>query len=283
MADHRLLKIFKNTKEILCGSNYYIHVPKKILRVTNTKDMIPHLMGLQYVGKPGMFTGDRGAYMLKKERITYEGVQKLVQKYYRKAKKQDSMLGMIYGKMNNLYQIESMLSSYSELYLYDTSANPELELKTDYLLVNQKEDMVLQLGLVKAGEKNSKDYHCNSFMVDYKSNDNYDLHYKNLNVSYEISKIVKEDKKTGDMKVIYQSKAAENRELSGIVKMLEAEAISADDKLVKAIYRLNVKFGCYHTIDMLKDTDALLQNCNDKREEALVKTYIKEIQKAKTE
>lgn len=124
MADHRLLRIFQNTKEILCGSNYYIYVPKKILHVTNTEDMIPHLMGLQYVGKPRMFTGDHGAYMLKKERITYEGVQKLAQKYYRKAEKQASILGMIYGKMNNLYQIESMLSSYAELYLYGKSNLP---------------------------------------------------------------------------------------------------------------------------------------------------------------
>lgn len=278
MADHRLLKIFQNIKEILCGSNYYIYVPKKVLHVTNTEDMIPHLMGLQYVGKPGMFTGDRGVYILKKERITYEGVQKLVQKYYRKAEKQTSMLGMIYGKMNNLHQIESMLSNHSELYLYDTSANPELELKTDYLLVNQKEDMVLQLGLVKAGEKKSTDYHCNSFMVDYKANDNYDLHYKNLNVSYEISKIVKEDKKTGSMEVIYQSKEAEIREMSGIVKMLEAANLSIDEKLVKAIYRLNVKFGCYHTIEMLQDADSLLDKCTDKREEALVKAFMKKIE-----
>jgi hypothetical protein len=283
MADHRLLEIFQDTKRILCGSNYYIHVPKKILHVTNIEEMLPHLMGLQYIGKPGIFTGDRGAYMIKKERITYDSIQKLAQKYYRKSDKQASMLAMIYGKIDHLCQVEEMLLSYSELYLYDTSANPELELKTDYLLVNQKEELVLQLGLVKAGEKKSKDYHCNSFMIDYKKNQDYDLHYKNLNVSYEISKIVREDKKTGNMEVIYQSKEAENRELSGITKILKASAMSADDKMVKAIYRLNVKFGCYHTIEMLQDTDSLLKKCTDKREKALVKAYIKEIQKAKTE
>lgn len=46
-----------------------------------------------------------------------------------------------------------MLSTYSELYLYDVATNPELELKTDYLLVNHLEEMVLQLGMVKSDNR----------------------------------------------------------------------------------------------------------------------------------
>lgn len=87
------------------------------------------------------------------------------------------MLAMVKGKIDNLHRIIDMLSTYSVLYLYDTSANPELELMTDYLLVNQLEEMVLQLGLVKADKKKVPEYHCNTFMVNYKSNKNYDLHY----------------------------------------------------------------------------------------------------------
>lgn len=62
MANQKLLEVFLNTKRILCKNDYYIHIPKKIIRVTNTENMIPHLMGMQYVGRPDMFTGARGAY-----------------------------------------------------------------------------------------------------------------------------------------------------------------------------------------------------------------------------
>ena len=88
---------------------------------------------------------------------------------------------MVNGKIDNLHRIEDMLSTYSDLYLYDVAANPELELKTDYLLVNHQEEMVLQLGLVKSNKKKVQEYHCNSFMVDYKKNDDYNLHYRILN------------------------------------------------------------------------------------------------------
>lgn len=33
-----------------------------------------------------------------------------------------------------------------------------------------------------------------------------------------------------------------------------------DDKLMKAILRLNIKFGEYHIIDMLSDTEQLIKN-----------------------
>ena len=67
MANQKLLEVFLDTKRILCKNDYYIHIPKKIIYVTNTENMIPHLMGMQYVGRPDMFTGDRGVYMIKKE------------------------------------------------------------------------------------------------------------------------------------------------------------------------------------------------------------------------
>lgn len=168
MANQKLLEVFLDAKRILCRNDYYIYIPKKVIHVTNTENMIPHLMGMQYVGRPDMFTGDRGAYMIKKGRLKYDSLEKLVRKYYRGENKQASLHAMINGKIDNLHRIEDMLSTYSELYLYDVAANSELELKTDYLLVNQLEEMVLQLGLVKSYNKKVQEYHCNSFMVDYK-------------------------------------------------------------------------------------------------------------------
>lgn len=274
MANQKLLEVFLNIKRILCKSDYYIHVPKKIIHVTNSENMIPHLMGMQYIGRPDMFTGDKGAYMIKKGRLKYNSLEKLVQKYYRGKSKQDSMLAMVNGKIDNLYRIEDMLSTYSVLYLYDVAANPESELQTDYLLVNHLDDRVLQLGMVKTDKKNVQEYHCNSFMVDYKANDDYDLHYRNLTQRYEISKIVREDKITKRSEVIYQSKAAEERELAGIEKMFKASGIKENTKLIKAIFRLNQRFGVYHTIQMLSDFDALMEKCRDKRDEALVKDFI---------
>lgn len=67
------------------------------------------------------------------------------------------------------------------------------------------EEMVLQLGMVKSGNKKPQEYHCNSFMVDYKENKDYDLHYRNLTQCCEISKSVREDKQTKETRIIYQS------------------------------------------------------------------------------
>ena len=233
-------------------------------------------MGMQYIGRPDMFTGDKGAYMIKKGRLKYDSLEKLVQRYYRGENKQASMLAMIKGKIDNLYRIEDMLSSYSVLYLYDVAANPESELKTDYLLVNHLDDRVLQLGMVKADKKKVQEFHCNSFMVDYKENDDYDLHYRNLTQCYEISKIVREDKITKRSEVIYQSKAAEERELAGIEKMFASANAVFDEKLVKAVFRMNVKFGKYHTMEQLADVESLFKQCSNKREESLVEAFCKE-------
>ncbi len=274
MANQKLLEVFLDTKRILCKNDYYIHIPKKIIHVTNSENMIPHLMGMQYVGRTDMFTGDRGVYMIKKGRLKYDSLEKLVRKYYRGENKQASLLAMVNGKIDNLHRIEDMLSTYSDLYLYDVAANPELELQTDYLLVNHQEEMVLQLGLVKSNKKKVQEYHCNSFMVDYKKNDDYDLHYRNLTQRYEISKIVREDKITKRAEVIYQSRIAEERELAGIEKMLESAEISRSEMLVKAVFRLNQRFGEYHTLDMLTDEEQLLKKCRDKRDEILVKDFI---------
>lgn len=273
MANQKLLEVFLETKQILCRNDYYIHIPKKTIHVTNSENTIPHLMGMQYVGRPDMFTGDKGAYMIKKGRLKYDSLEKLVKKYYRGENKQNSILAMVNGKIDNLHRVEDMLSTYSVLYLYDVAANPESELKTDYLLVNDLQEMVLQLGLVKAENRKLQEYHCNSFMVDYKNNDDYDLHYRNLTMCYEINKIVREDKITKRAEVIYQSKSAEEREFAGIEKMLVSAGIPVSEKLIKAVFRLNQKFGEYHTLDMLSDAEQLMKKCRDKREEALVKDF----------
>lgn len=274
MANQKLLEVFLDTKQTLCRNDYYIHIPKKIIHITNSENMIPHMMGMQYIGKPDMFTGDRGAYMIKKQRIKYDSLEKLVKKYYRGENKQASILAMVLGKINNLHKIESMLSTYSELYLYDVTANPESELKTDYLLVNQHEEMVLQIGIIKAEKCKTQEYHCNSFMVDYKVNDNYDLHYRNLTQCYDINKIVREDKITKQAEVIYQSNSATEREKTGIKRMLLAAKIPTNEKLIKSVFRLNQKFGEYHTADMLSDSEQLMKKCRNKRDEALVRDFI---------
>ena len=66
--------------------------------------------------------------------MKYDSLEKLVRKYYRGENKQASLIAMVNGKIDNLHRIEDMLSTYSDLYLYDVAANPELELQTDYLL-----------------------------------------------------------------------------------------------------------------------------------------------------
>ncbi len=273
MSNQKLLEVFTDTKQILCKNDYYIHIPKNIIRITSPESTIPHLMGMQYVGKPDMFTGDKGAYLIKKGQLKYDSLEKLVRKYYRGEEKQNSILAMVRGKIDNLQGIEEMLSSQSELYLYDVAANPGSELKTDYLLVHDRKDTVLQLGMVRAKNKNIKEYHCNSFMVDYKKNKDYDLHYRNLTESREISKIVREDKLTKRAEVIYQSRQAEERELLGIEKMLASNGVSENDKLVEAVLRLNQKFGEYHTMEMLTDMGQLMDKCCDEKEKELVTEF----------
>ena len=66
MKDTRLLKIFNDTKDVLCKYDYYIHTAKRILHLTNTELKIPHLMGLQYVGRPNQYAGDFGCICSKR-------------------------------------------------------------------------------------------------------------------------------------------------------------------------------------------------------------------------
>lgn len=135
--------------------------------------------------------------------------------------------------------------------------------------------MILHLGIIKS-DKNKGMYHCNSFLTTYQSDREKDVFFCHLAHRYEISKIVREDKQTKKKETIYQSEEAALREMEGVRKMLAASQLESDEKLLKAIIRMNVKFGIYHTIEMLQDTDALLKKCQDKREEALVKDYLKQ-------
>lgn len=268
-----LLQIFQDTKEILCRYDYYIHTKKCILHLTNSEIKLPHLMGMQYLGKPGQFTGDYGVYAIKKQRITMGSVEKLVRKYYKTEEKQRSILEMIHRKLDNLGELEDMFSSYSTLYLYEKEQNEESEFRSDYLLVHENEKKILHLGLVKSGS--GKDlYHCNSFMTTYQNDRNRDSFFRNLTRRYEITRIVRENKDTKRAEVIYQSVDAEQRERDGIEKMLAATGIHTDEKLIKSILRLNKKFGRYHTPDMLNDNEALLEKCTDKREKNLVMDFL---------
>lgn len=85
-----------------------------------------------------------------------------------------------------------------------------------------------------------------------------------------------EDKVTKRAEVIYQSKAAKEREQAGIEKMFLSANAVPDEKLVKAVYRMNVKFGKYHTIEQLANVESLFKQCSNKREESLVEAFCKE-------
>ncbi len=270
MKDTRLLEIFQSVKETICRYDYYIHTSKRILHLSNTEDKIPHLMGLQYAGRPNQYTGDFGAYSVKKGRITMQSVEKLVGKYYKTEEKQRRILEVIHLKMDNLYLLLDMFSSYSKLYLYDTGKREDSEFDSDYLMVHEMNDRILHLGLIKVGGKEKNLCQCNSFMTTYKRDKNSDSFYKNLEHCYEINKIVREDKITKRAEVIYQSSEAECRERSGIEKMLAAAGIVSDDKLVTEIVKVNLKFGKYHVLEELADREGMISKCGDKREEALV-------------
>ena len=268
-----LLDIFQKTKEVLCKYDYYIYTSKRVLHLTNSELKIPHLMGMQYIGRPNQFTGDFGVYSIKKKRITHELVEKLVRKYYRTEEKQRLMLEMIYRKLNNLPLLEEMFSSYSRLYLYEKDEVLGTEFNCDYLMVHESGKAILHLGLVKS-EDNKGVYHCNSFMATYQDDRERDLFFCNLSKRYEINKIVREDKLSKEKEVIYLGEQAKLREVSGITKMLAAAGINADEELLKYILRLNLKFGEYHTLDMLSDSEQLMKKCRNKRDEVLVKDFI---------
>ena len=272
MQDTRLFEIFQNTKEVLCKYNYYIHMPKKILYLTNTEDKIPHLMGLQYAGKPKQHTGDLGTYLIKKGKITMKSVEKLVNKYYRTEEKRRRIFEVIHLKLDNLQFLEEMFSSYSKLYLYDVGKNENSKFDSDYLMVHEMEDRVLHLGFIRASEKQKNCCHCNSFMVTYKKDKKSDVFYQDLPKCYEINKIVREDKISKRTETIYQSMEATWRENSEIRKMIETEGIEVSEKLVKEIVKVNLKFGKYHLLRELMDLSYMLSKCTNKREEALVKS-----------
>lgn len=203
-----LLDIFQNTKEVLCKYDYYIYTTKQVLHLTNSELKIPHLMGMQYIGRPNQFTGDYGAYSIKKKRITLDSVDKLVRKYYRTKEKQRIILEMIYRKLNNLQLLEEMFHSYSKLYLYEKTADIETEFNCDYLMVHESGKTILHLGLVKsAGGRGI--YHCNSFMVTYQTDRKRDMFFCNLSKRYEINKIVREDKQTKRKETIYLNEQTE--------------------------------------------------------------------------
>ncbi len=274
MKDTRLLQIFQNVKYTICKYDYYIHTSKKIIHLSNTEDKIPHLMGLQYAGRPKQYTGDFGAYAVKKGRITMQSLEKLVQKYYKTEEKQRRILEVIHLKLDNLSFLPEIFESYSKIYLYDMGKREDSDFDSDYLMVHEMKDRTLHLGIIKAGRKEKDLCQCNSFMATYKKDKNSDSFYRDLEHCYEINRIVREDKMTKRAETIYLSSMAECRERTGIEKMLRAGGIRADEKLVTKIVKVNLKFGIYHTMDMLNDGAGLLAKCTDKREKALVSDFL---------
>lgn len=249
MKDQRLLNIFQDAKKTLCENDYYIHVPKKIIHITNREDQIPHLMGLQYVGRPGQFVGDYGAYAVKKGKMIFPSLEKLIEKYYRDKKKQKKILELIHLKLNNLDMLPCMFNSYSKLYLYEKNQNLDTEFSSDYLLVHQTDKKILHLGLVTISGKRKELCRCNSFMTTYKKDRDADVFYRDLKKTYEIRKIVREDKVLHRRRVVYISEETELREQKGIEKMLLKAGVEATTELVARIKQLNKEFGKFHTFD----------------------------------
>lgn len=206
-----LFDIFQNTKDILCKYDYYIYIPKRVIHLTNSELKIPHLMGMQYVGRPNQFTGDYGVYSIKKKRITVASIEKLVRKYYRTEEKQRIILDIIYRKLNNLYMLDEIFHSYSKLYLYEKGRNPNTEFDCNYLMVHESRKVILHLGLVKS-VNNRNVYHCNSFMATYRNDREENIFFSNLSTRYEIEKIIREDKQSKVQEVIYIGGNAESME-----------------------------------------------------------------------
>lgn len=272
IAVQSIIDIFQKTKDVLCKYDYYIYTSKRVLHLTNSELKIPHLMGLQYIGRPNQFTGDFGVYSIKKKRITHNSIEKLVGKYYKTEERQRVILEMIYRKLNNLHLLEEMFHSYSKLYLYEKAEGTEFD--CDYLMIHESGKAILHLGLVRDAD-NKGFYHCNSFMTTYQTDREKDLFFCHLAHKYEINKIVREDKMTKRSTTIYLSSEAEYRERTGIEKMLLTEGLDSDDKLIKEIIRANLKFGKYHLLSEINDLSAMLEKCEDKREQALVKSVNK--------
>lgn len=74
------------------------------------------------------------------------------------------------------------------------------------------------MGIVKAQGKEKGLCHCNSFITTYVTEKDYDILYRDLEHSYEITKIVREDKITKQAEIIYQIEQAVLREKLGIKK-----------------------------------------------------------------
>ena len=123
-------------------------------------------------------------------------------------------------------------------------------------MVHESGKAILHLGLIKSEDRKNV-YHCNSFMTTYQTDREKNLFFCNLSKRYEINKIIREDKKTKKKDVIYLSEQAELREKSGIIKMLEAAGIYADEELL-----------------MLSDEKLLMNKCKNKRDEVLVKEFL---------
>lgn len=198
-------------------------------------------------------------------------------KYYKTEEKQKRILEVIHLKLDNLYLLERMFSSYSRLYLYDMGKNEESSFDSDYLLVHQMGEKTLHLGIIKLNNKEKDLCQCNSFMTTYKKDKNSDVYYRDLQHCYEINKIIREEKITKHRETIYLSTEAECRERIGIEKMLAAAGIKTDGKLVTEIIKVNVKFGKFHQLQELKDKEAMIAKCRDKRERALVETLMADL------
>lgn len=71
-------------------------------------------MGLQYIGAE-KFTGDSGAYLFKKGRLKRKSIEAMTTKLYRRKSLRESILSMIYGKIDNIDRIKDMICNAKNL------------------------------------------------------------------------------------------------------------------------------------------------------------------------
>ncbi len=265
-----ILEIFEQLKNVLCQYDYYIYTSRRIFHLTNSELKIPHLMGLQYIGKSNKYTGDYGVYAIKKKIVTHSFINEKIRKNYETEDKRRIIREIIYRKLKNLHLLEKMFSSYSRIYMYEKTI--ETAFNCDYLLINESGKIILHLGLVKS--INSKGlYHCNSFMATYQSEKQKNIFFSDLKHQYEINKVIRENKITKIKNTIYQSEESEKREMLGIKKMLELNGLNRIDELPLKILKLNQNFGEYHTFDMLTNKNGLLKKCKNNADEKIIEDF----------
>lgn len=79
-----------------------------------------------------------------------DSIEKLSVSFINHKIKQEQILKLIHLKLNHLYLLNEMFTTYSQLYLFDVNINPQSEFDSDYLLIHETDKIVLHLGIIKS-------------------------------------------------------------------------------------------------------------------------------------